>query len=717
MMFRSSFILVLCLILCLSFVLFSLSIFINHNPFHSFHETKKTINRRESGPAHFRQLVTNISFDDKGFFETSVNWDDTLLTQNPLPLVGYNLDFTETTFTNSTQQLHTKNPHPLWRFYNKETPSLYDAFRSLNDLIFIFQTKKGHCRRCIGKSDGGSPLIEYGIDPHKRLAAPHWKCIYPTEIVAGSVIMDPHKHIFVLSCPGIPSAPQVEVRAEAMGEEALVYSAIEYDSRRETPTYRLAACTMVRSDASIDELTEWIEYHRIQGWDHFSLYVDGPMERIAGAFDGHNGTVSVVDWHWPDRGFQHQQAEMNSCLYRYRGGAEWVAFFDMDEFFQPITSSTSILDLIRKVPPRYGGWGARHVLFALPSHSIVGQLVTQTVVERSAEALPFTFRSKCIVRPYEVSTMGVHEITSGNTLTWVADPVTEARLNHYKAGLKPEGQVVHDTSMLHFADALRSTKDTKSFVSVYLTGRLGNQLFQAASSFGIALARGGEWCIPYLKGSVLHSSVRFTAPPRTDCVPEGVHVADEAGDFLRFQKWMLHEHPGESLRVGVYLQSFHYFSNVSRLPFELNNQASANEWVRGNNITVGMHVRRTDMLENLGNDPTIAYFKEALARMRDALGPIQAKNIVVCTDDPAWVHTQVEVFGGMIVRTGTDYVEDMAVLAACQHLILSIGTFGWWAAYLRASPGHTYYYAEPLRKPPSAYAEHFPATWTPISLT
>lgn len=622
--------------------------------------------------------------------------------------------------TNNITRVYSKNSTKrLWRFYNKDLPSLYDAFTNSSALIFIFQTKKGHCSRCISDSAAQLPLIEYGGDGDKRVGVPRWECRFQTAVVAGSVMRDPHGHIFVLICPGIPSVPRVEVRAQAEGEEALVYTDIEYEPRHKQHKYKLTACTMVRSDTDIYALTEWVRYHQFQGWDHFSVYVDGPGERIAAAFRDDNWTVSVVDWNWPDRGFQHQQAEMNSCLYRYRESAEWVAFFDMDEFFQPMT--TTILDILGKVPSKYGGWAAQHVLFVPPpnSHGVNLLPITQTFVERSMDALPFPERSKCIVRPYEVDTMGVHEITSGNTLTRVANPSEEARLNHYRVGLDLNGITVHDTSMQQYANTLQLTKHTKHrpFVAVYLTGQLGNQLFQAASSYGIALARGVDWCIPYLNGSILEKSVQFSLPPLSKCVPEGVHVADEAGDFMRFQSWMLHEHPGESMLVRTYLQSFLYFANVSRLPFELREQVRANEWTRKNDITAGIHVRRTDMLHNLGNDPTIEYFKKALALMRDAVGPIHTKNVVVCTDDPAWVHAHTEVFGGMNVRANTDYYEDMAVLASCQHLILSIGTFGWWAAYLRASPGHTFYFAEPLRRPSPSYVEHFPASWTPISLT
>lgn len=90
-------------------------------------------------------------------------------------------------------------------------------------------------------------------------------------------------------------------------------------------------------------------------------------------------------------------------------------------------------------------------------------------------------------------------------------------------------------------------------VSVYLSGGLGNQLFQAASSFGIAVSRGAQWCIPYLEASVLQQSVVFDVEPLA-CVSEGVQVADENGNFLGFQQWMMHG--DQSIRVGTYLQSY-----------------------------------------------------------------------------------------------------------------------------------------------------------------
>ena len=254
-------------------------------------------------------------------------------------------------------------------------------------------------------------------------------------------------------------------------------------------------------------------------------------------------------------------------------------------------------------------------------------------------------------------------------------------------------------------------KQAAAVVSVYLDGGLGNQLFQAASSYGIATARGARWCIPYLEGSTLQRSVVFaTAAPDTQCVPEGVQVADENGGFLAFQQWMMRG--DQSVRVAHYLQSFRYFAS-SGLPFELRTAAFGRQWVAARGVTVGIHVRRTDQLTAAhgGRDPGVGYFALALSRLH--LPPSKAEQVVVCTDDPAWVSSQ-PLFDGMTIRAGAPAEEDLAILAACRHIIMSIGTFGWWAAYLRSFDGETFYYAEPFVRRLD-YREHFPSHWTPLT--
>lgn len=196
------------------------------------------------------------------------------------------------------------------------------------------------------------------------------------------------------------------------------------------------------------------------------------------------------------------------------------------------------------------------------------------------------------------------------------------------------------------------------------------------------------------------------------CVSDGVKVVNENA-FLQFQLSLMSGQ--ESIHVGNYLQSFRYFA-TSGLPFELLTKNFGREWIKKHGIDLGIHVRRTDQLTKVhgGNDPGADYFKTALAILRQRVsGPLKA---VVCTDDTSWVLAQ-SVFDGMLIRNGTsekDAIQDLAILASTRHMIMSIGTFGWWGAYMRANDGETFYYAKPFLRSLD-YFDHFPGFWTPVS--
>jgi len=67
--------------------------------------------------------------------------------------------------------------------------------------------------------------------------------------------------------------------------------------------------------------------------------------------------------------------------------------------------------------------------------------------------------------------------------------------------------------------------------------------------------------------------------------------------------------------------------------------------------------------------------------------------------------------------------EDMAMLAACDHIILSLGTFGWWAAWLGAGArqGTVMYYEDSIVREvwlhehsatkEEALDSYYPKTW------
>ena len=254
-----------------------------------------------------------------------------------------------------------------------------------------------------------------------------------------------------------------------------------------------------------------------------------------------------------------------------------------------------------------------------------------------------------------------------------------------------------------------TTATLNGWVAARLVARRGNQLFILASSYGIAQARGAQWCIQNMEESLLSELVVFTTRP-LPC-PSDVHFQEvsELGRFMHFEQQMLSS-PHKNVVVGTYLQSFKYFAGI---PFRLAKAEWAQHWVLSRNIQVGIHVRRGDMLQpGNTNEATAQYFANAIQRLR-IMTHWPDLHFVVCTEDPAWVQQQ-PLFAGMTVTRGTTPDEDLSILAACKHVIMSVGTFGWWANYLKLErEGYSLYLDKPFVN--IASTDHFPHSWVPVS--
>ncbi len=104
-------------------------------------------------------------------------------------------------------------------------------------------------------------------------------------------------------------------------------------------------------------------------------------------------------------------------------------------------------------------------------------------------------------------------------------------------------------------------------------------------------------------------------------------------------------------------------------------------WVNERGITAAIHIRRGDKVYDLGYVvPPLHYFQLAISRLH-SLFPEQGQCFVMSSDDSGWVRAS-PLFAGMEVLSSEDPSFDMAVISECQHKILSIGTFGWWGAFL-----------------------------------
>ena len=145
-------------------------------------------------------------------------------------------------------------------------------------------------------------------------------------------------------------------------------------------------------------------------------------------------------------------------------------------------------------------------------------------------------------------------------------------------------------------------------------------------------------------------------------------------------------------------------------------------WVAGY-VRVGVHARRGDVLNpdimELGyTTPDEKYFAHAMRYFIDRFDRVQ---FIVASNDIAWCRQNFADFAmTQRRRANVTYLQDqstgqdLAILASCEHTVMSTGTYGWWAAWL--ARGITIYYADWPRNGSALSTkfrreDFFPPTW------
>ena len=111
---------------------------------------------------------------------------------------------------------------------------------------------------------------------------------------------------------------------------------------------------------------------------------------------------------------------------------------------------------------------------------------------------------------------------------------------------------------------------------------------------------------------------------------------------------------------------------------------------------VGVHVRRGDIVtEELFvkfgyRVAPVQYLNKAMKYFTDRFNTVL---FVVCSDNMKWTKDNIKHPNVVFVHEKAEV--DMSVLIHCNHTIITVGTFGWWAGFLAG--GITVYYKHPGR--------------------
>jgi hypothetical protein len=204
-------------------------------------------------------------------------------------------------------------------------------------------------------------------------------------------------------------------------------------------------------------------------------------------------------------------------------------------------------------------------------------------------------------------------------------------------------------------------------------GRLGNQLFQIFSTYGISM----RW----------NSTCHFNYVPCLDRLPN-VEWKEEFAPKKKLceQGNLIYTpfHKEGDVEIQGYLQSYKYFENLpeSCFRFTLGTKVNLDIWEQlQSESSCFVHIRRGDYVRVCSNLLDKDYYFDAM----DAMG--KDKKFFIFSDDIPYCQ---DMFNGsdfnvFHVNNGTPY-QDLWALSQFKNGIISNSSFSWWGARLNQKP-------------------------------
>ncbi|KAK7096205.1 galactoside alpha-(1,2)-fucosyltransferase 2-like [Littorina saxatilis] len=270
-------------------------------------------------------------------------------------------------------------------------------------------------------------------------------------------------------------------------------------------------------------------------------------------------------------------------------------------------------------------------------------------------------------------------------------------------------------------------KNGTFWVTVRPGGRMGNHLFMYASLLGIA-ARNNLTHSPFFPKTALTGSFNLNYHNASRSTRNFTVMGEKFfGSYdSRFERL-----PKKNVVFAGYLQSWKYFHHIRSTIFR---EFRFKDGIRRKALTliekavkvkgkvnatrVGVHVRRSDMLNRAVlqsgfKSPPVSFYKKAASYFREKYSDVI---FIIVTDGPGWCNENL-ASDDVVVADKAGPETHLALLTLCDHVISSVGTFGWWGGYL--SGGDVVYYKHQIipmtfRARNIAHADYFLPNWVGI---
>lgn len=172
--------------------------------------------------------------------------------------------------------------------------------------------------------------------------------------------------------------------------------------------YSLSLCAIFKNEAPY--LKEWIEFHKMQGVEHFFLYDNLSKDNFQEVLEPYLQRQEVTLIHWPFY-YTHANGEdwlkiqtdaYMDAIIKFGPSSDWIGFIDIDEFLFCPTGEPLPLFLSRY--EEFGGLVVNWLMFGTSGieELPIGGLITEHLTQCAPPTHPFNWRVKTIVKPNRV---------------------------------------------------------------------------------------------------------------------------------------------------------------------------------------------------------------------------------------------------------------------------------------------------------------------------
>ena len=208
-----------------------------------------------------------------------------------------------------------------------------------------------------------------------------------------------------------------------------------------------------------------------------------------------------------------------------------------------------------------------------------------------------------------------------------------------------------------------------SFSNLGNMGRLGNQLFQIASTIGSAKNNNEDYYFP----EWYYNKFFKNKIPSAKYFPENI---------FQEKTFYYSEIKIKNSDLSGYFQSEKYWENHRDLiieQFEFIEELIDEEKWNKIEKDCSIHVRRTDYIQKQEYHPLqkIRYYQESIDLMKKE----NCNNFLIFSDDINWCKNNF-IGEEFIFVEGQTEIQDLCLMSRCKNNIIANSSFSWWAAYL-----------------------------------